>query len=403
MWVFLFPVKISTEKCTVFTRSYDRFAHHLLYFFRATVIYAAKSLTKGLKGLGETVANSITGHRIPPSTTDQPSSELEPGVVTILNLSELKPSDDLPVNEVSFPNGIPHSAYIAHFVAHMNHPVHSMRFDPSGLLLVTADKEGHDFHVFRIHPHPLGSSMGAVHHLYVLHRGDTGAKVQDISFAHDSRWVAVSTLRGTTHIFPITPYGGSISVRTHISHRVVNRLSRFHRTAGLDDNPTSGRNSPVLSFSPGGSTTNVFPVGKSYDLLHLGSPYPNPRLPPFPHPLIIHPLAQLRQNFNLPSSSPKSSPPIGKSKGLLTEERVHVASSFEAPRGWLLSTTPILPHCDKRKKSPVEAVYVMTCHGHLIEYYLEPKHASGKSSLYSARVDVCYFVVIFISTHGCVI
>ena len=64
------------------------------------------------------------------------------------------------------------------------------------------------------------------------------------------RWVAVSTLRGTTHIFPITPYGGQVGVRTHTSTRVVNRLSRFHRSAGLDEytnHPnaaSSGRSSP---------------------------------------------------------------------------------------------------------------------------------------------------------------
>ena len=57
---------------------------------------------------------------------------------------------------------------------------------------------------------------------------------QDIAFSPDSRWVAVSTLRGTTHIFPITPYGGPVGVRTHTSSRVVNRLSRFHRSAGLN-------------------------------------------------------------------------------------------------------------------------------------------------------------------------
>lgn len=57
------------------------------------------------------------------------------------------------------------------------------------------------------------------------------ASSQDISFSPDSRWVAVSTLRGTTHIFPITPYGGQVGVRTHTSPRVVNRLSRFHRYA----------------------------------------------------------------------------------------------------------------------------------------------------------------------------
>ena len=33
----------------------------------------------------------------------------------------------------------------------------------------------------------------------------------------------MSTLRGTTHIFPICPYGGPVGVRTHTSHRVVNK------------------------------------------------------------------------------------------------------------------------------------------------------------------------------------
>jgi len=29
-----------------------------------------------------------------------------------------------------------------------------------------------------------------------------------MAFSQDSRWVTVSTHRGTTHVFPITPYGG---------------------------------------------------------------------------------------------------------------------------------------------------------------------------------------------------
>ena len=33
-------------------------------------------------------------------------------------------------------------------------------------------------------------------------------QVQDISFTNDSRWVAITTMRETTHLFPITPYGG---------------------------------------------------------------------------------------------------------------------------------------------------------------------------------------------------
>lgn len=31
-----------------------------------------------------------------------------------------------------------------------------------------------------------------------------------MAFSFDSRWVAVSTVRGTVHVFPITSYGGKL-------------------------------------------------------------------------------------------------------------------------------------------------------------------------------------------------
>lgn len=85
--------------------------------------------------------------------------------------------------------------------------------------------------------------------------------MQDISFSHDCRWVVVSTLRGTSHVFPINPYGGQPCVRTHMSPRVVNRMSRFQKSAGLEEieqeltSKQGGRCSPVpgLSSSPSGS------------------------------------------------------------------------------------------------------------------------------------------------------
>ena len=66
---------------------------------------------------------------------------------------------------------------IAHFPAHANEPLAAMEFDPSGMLLLTACRLGHNFHIFRIMVHPWSSSLGAVHHLFTLHRGDTTAKV----------------------------------------------------------------------------------------------------------------------------------------------------------------------------------------------------------------------------------
>ena len=49
---------------------------------------------------------------------------------------------------------------------------------------------------------------------------------------------------------------GSVTVRTHTSQRMVNRASRFQRSAGLDDldSRPSGRDSPApTSGSPGSS------------------------------------------------------------------------------------------------------------------------------------------------------
>lgn len=87
------------------------------------------------------------------------------------------------------------------------------------------------------------------------------SQVQDICFSHDCRWVVISTLRGTSHVFPINPYGGAPCARTHMSPRVVNRMSRFQKSAGLEEieqelsSKQGGRCSPIpgLSSSPSGS------------------------------------------------------------------------------------------------------------------------------------------------------
>lgn len=137
--------------------------------YTATVLYAAKSLGKGLRDLGETVASSLTGNSISPTVFNNVENDvIQPGVVTILDLQAAKDEKDLDETLETI---------VAHFTAH-NDAIVAMTFDMTGALLMTADKRGHDFHVFRIQPHPGGPSLAAVHHLYVLHRGDTTAKVQ---------------------------------------------------------------------------------------------------------------------------------------------------------------------------------------------------------------------------------
>ncbi|XP_032594821.1 breast carcinoma-amplified sequence 3 homolog isoform X2 [Drosophila grimshawi] len=375
--------------------------------YTATVLNAAKSFGKGLRELGEQVAAGLTGTGSGNSSKSGSfdsatggADAKQSGVVTIIDIKhtvkDYSPTTGTPIGSIIDP-------IVAHFVAHSEALV-AMEFDSSGMLLLTADRRGHDFHVFRIQPHPVGSSLAAVHHLYVLHRGDTSAKVQHIAFSLDSRWAAVSTLRGTTHVFPITPYGGAMGVRTHTSLHVVNKLSRFHRSAGLG---ADGRSSSPISHSE--STTFVQSL----------QPYHNPTLPPFPRPAVIQPLAQLRQPFTL--GSPPGSATLGgvvggvgsgggggvggigsgggighhssggSHHGIGSHQRqrlsslsddsgkpLSVCATFAKSRSWLLeppTATREAPHRVQRKA--VDSLFVMAGHGALIQYDLDTKLAAN--------------------------
>lgn len=282
-----------------------------------------------------------------------------------------------PIKEASPTTGAPvttsgNDPIIAHFVAHAD-VIAAMVFDASGLLLLSADKRGHDFHVFRIHPHPCGSASAAVHHLYILHRGDTTAKVQDMVFSLDSRWAAVTTARGTTHVFPVTPYGGLATYRTHGSAEVVNRLSRFHRSAGLT---VDGRSSSPVFHTESGTVSS--------------DPYHNPRIPPFPRPYIIMPLKQLRQPIVLSPSNSLSQSSTASAAGQrqrlssTSEDTVNVfrvCATFARPRDWLLQPpgtvreTPAL----RNQRNAVDSLFIMAGHGSMIQYDLEPKYLTSES------------------------
>ncbi|GJW90741.1 autophagy-related protein 18f-like protein isoform X2 [Tanacetum coccineum] len=136
-------------------------------------------------------------------------------------------------------------AVIAQFKAH-DSPIASLCFDPSGILLVTASVHGHNFNVFRIMP---GAENGASYiHLYRLQRGFTNAVIQDISFSVDSRWINISSSRGTSHLFAISPSGGPVNIQSaeesvNSSHRGYN----YDATNKPADRFASG---PPITLSP---------------------------------------------------------------------------------------------------------------------------------------------------------
>ncbi|XP_064460640.1 BCAS3 microtubule associated cell migration factor-like isoform X2 [Ornithodoros turicata] len=352
--------------------------------YTATVIHAAKTFTKGLTILGETVASSLTGHKAPSGASNKKCDNRTgdnhvSGVVSIVD-TMLVSGGQFSTDEDVEPEGL-----IAHFQAHQGEPLSALQFDPSGTLLLTADRLGHDFHLFHILPHPGGPTFGMVHHLYTLHRGDTTAKVQDIAFSLDSRWIALSTMRGTTHIFPVTPYGGPITKRTHASPRVVNRLSLFHKSAGLEEiqsAPSTGRNSPVLSGSPSSSSSST-----SLDKYGSGGRAGSPRISLFPVPTTVIPLSQIKQGvgFSVPSignpSLPRSPPVRGRrsSGSQSAAETFCVAAAFAPPRAWLVGSPSTAR--DKKEKNPVDSLFIMNCSGVLTEYILDPhSSANGKIS-----------------------
>ncbi|KAF0747328.1 hypothetical protein AaE_007765 [Aphanomyces astaci] len=79
---------------------------------------------------------------------------------------------------------------IASFEAHSS-AITSIAFDPSGMLVVSSSDKGQTLHVHRVQD-------GAL--LYRLHRGITHARIRHVATSLDSKWIAVTTSRGTTHM-----------------------------------------------------------------------------------------------------------------------------------------------------------------------------------------------------------
>ena len=204
--------------------------------YTATMLSAAKTLGKGLSYLGESVSkmagNNPRNYR---AQNDDHKIKGHRGIVSVLDLELLLEKEgwlfvpkffNCPIKQTfqTFNyqpiKGPVNDCVVAHWVGHPA-PLGACAFNPSGNLLVTTDITGRVFHIFTINVHPLSSGLffcfaeisssnladSSVHHLYTLQRGDTTAQIHNFCFSNDSRYLAAVTKRGTTHVFPINPYG----------------------------------------------------------------------------------------------------------------------------------------------------------------------------------------------------
>ncbi|KHN82012.1 Breast carcinoma-amplified sequence 3 [Toxocara canis] len=306
--------------------------------YTSGVINVAKSLSKTVSAFGETVVSSLSSS---PHSKTLVSSIAHPGIVTVVDANKL-PSDSDSECERS-------EAVMAHFVAH-SEPIGYLSFAPGGQMLLTSGQSSTYFHIFLLYPHPgspaLGSvrhiytlyrgttpakamkdsnaflvvklsgqsstyfhifllyphpgspALGSVRHIYTLYRGTTPAKVLDSAFSMDGRWLALATNHGTTHLFAVCPYGGAVTMRTH-GGRIVNRESRFHRSAGLTDSESAAMGKPVDVRGHQFGAPQVYKEHPCLVRPCVARSVGNPRIGPYSNPIAMNAIAKIR----LPSST----------------------------------------------------------------------------------------------------
>lgn len=139
----------------------------------------------------------------------------------------------------------------------------------------------------------------------------------------------------------------------------MNFVHRFHRSAGI---VTEGRNSPV--------SHETLPLSSSPTTMSFS----NPCLPPFPHPTVLMPLAQIRSQSTLLPQSRHSSPQTQDESCLPS---LKVVACFAPPRilDGLLTGHHASPSA--KSKNAVDSLYIMSSQGTFTEYDLEPVPAAG--------------------------
>lgn len=139
---------------------------------------------------------------------------------------------------------------IAAFTSYARTEISYLTFDPTGLLLVIAPVHGQTLHIHRLMPDtsaPSSSSSSSSSNqrlLYKVHRGLTHAQIINICFSVDSQWMAITTLRGTTHVFALQPEGGPVDLESHCG---VSSSSLAFASSSSFDSSRRGSGSPQFN------------------------------------------------------------------------------------------------------------------------------------------------------------
>ncbi|KAJ3122275.1 hypothetical protein HK098_002980 [Nowakowskiella sp. JEL0407] len=209
----------------------------------------AKELVDGMKTVGGIGYTAFSNYLSKSSDKNELLSEqLSPPVASILQVKRevdgLVMICELPQlqnDDKKLPTHFDPSQAIAHWKAH-NNQISYLKFNPNHTLLISASSQAFAFLVWVI---PSTANKDAPHCIYRLERGLTPAFINNITFSLDSKWIGVSTARGTTHIFQIHPLKGTTSTGRQKAKKILAMAKLKHK------------NTMAIEFLRGNSFTGV--------------------------------------------------------------------------------------------------------------------------------------------------
>ncbi|KAJ3028643.1 UNVERIFIED_CONTAM: hypothetical protein HDU68_001224 [Siphonaria sp. JEL0065] len=191
------------------------------------------------------------------------------GTIVIL---DFPPSLHFPPSED--PSTTLEPSLISHWKPHTN-KLQNLTINNAGTLLFTSSTAANTFYIFEIQVPSISgtrASSGKLvqqHCLYKLERGYTPATVESVSFSSNGKWCAVSTARGTSHVYPLPPstrhYGPSQST-------TAAEISALNGWSDVKDGTVDAMNEALkaLALSGGSGSGVLYPCARVKQAVSFG-------------------------------------------------------------------------------------------------------------------------------------